>query len=138
MSKLYDKYKILKFQNPSKLYLFKSGIFYIFLDEDAKKISTILNLKLTNLNDNIVKCGFPVQNLNKYIILFKEHNLEIDIIDSVLQPSYSSDDYLSNSNIKNFLDELSNINTETLSIKEIYSLVDKIIIKAKELTKNRI
>ena len=138
MSKLYDKYKILKFQNPSKLYLFKSGIFYIFLDEDAKKISTILNLKLTNLNDNIVKCGFPVQNLNKYIILFKEHNLEIDIIDSVLQPSYSSDDYISNSNIKNFLDELSNINTETLSIKEIYSLVDKIIIKAKELTKNRI
>ena len=138
MSKLYDKYKILKFQNPSKLYLFKSGIFYIFLDEDAKKISTILNLKLTNLNDNIVKCGFPVQNLNKYIILFKEHNLEIDIIDSVLQPSYSSDDYRSNSNIKNFLDELSNINTETLSIKEIYSLVDKIIVKAKELTKNRI
>ncbi len=135
MSKLYDKYKILKFQNPSKLYLFKSGIFYIFLDEDAKKISNILNLKLTNLNNNVVKCGFPIQNLNKYIILFKEHNLEIDIIDSVLQPSYSSDDYISNSNIKNFLEELSNINTKTLSIKEIYSLVDKIIIKAKELNK---
>ena len=30
MSKLYGKYKNLKSENATKLYLFKSGIFYIF------------------------------------------------------------------------------------------------------------
>lgn len=58
MSKLYEKYKNLKSENATKLYLFKSGIFYIFLDEDAIKMSNLLNLKLTNLNETIVKCGF--------------------------------------------------------------------------------
>lgn len=59
MSKLYEKYKSLKSENNDKLYLFKSGIFYIFLDEDAKKMSNFLNLKLTNLNESICKCRFP-------------------------------------------------------------------------------
>lgn len=133
MSKLYEKYKFLKIQNPSKLYLFKSGIFYIFLDEDAKFISNILNLKLTNLNENILKCGFPVKNINKYLNLFKEHNLDIEILDSIFESSYSSQDYISNSNIKTFLEELSNIKVESLSIKEAYYLIDKINIKAKNL-----
>lgn len=69
MSKLYEKYKVLKSEDTSKFYLFKSGIFYIFLDEDAIKMSEILNLKLTNLNQSIVKCGFPVKNLDKYLQL---------------------------------------------------------------------
>lgn len=133
MSKLYEKYKFLKIQNPSKLYLFKSGIFYIFLDEDAKFISNILNLKLTNLNENILKCGFPVKNINKNLNLFKEHNLDIEILDSIFESSYSSQDYISNSNIKTFLEELSNIKVESLSIKEAYYLIDKINIKAKNL-----
>ncbi len=60
MSKLYKTYLILKNQDKNTLYLFKSGIFYIFLDENAKIISNILNLKLTNLSPTVVKCGFPV------------------------------------------------------------------------------
>ena len=50
MSKLYNNYLALKKENESTLFLFKSGIFYIFLDEDATKISNILGLKLTMLN----------------------------------------------------------------------------------------
>ena len=133
MSKLYEKYKSLKSKNSSKLYLFKSGIFYIFLDEDAKFVSNILNLKLTNLNDTILKCGFPVSNISKYLNLFKEYNLDVEILDSVLENSSSYRDYISNSDIKNFLDEISNINSETLSIKEAYTLIDKIIIRSKDL-----
>lgn len=133
MSKLYEKYKFLKSNNSSKLYLFKSGIFYIFLDEDAKFVSNILNLKLTNLNDTILKCGFPVSNISKYLNLFKEYNLDVEILDSILENSSSYRDYISNSDIKNFLDEISNINAESLSIKEAYCLIDKIIVQAKDL-----
>ena len=44
MSKLYNNYLALKKENESTLFLFKSGIFYIFLDEDATKISNILGV----------------------------------------------------------------------------------------------
>ena len=47
--KLYDKYKYLKKIDSNKNYLFKSGNFYIFLDEDAKVISSVTTLKLTML-----------------------------------------------------------------------------------------
>ena len=53
MSKLYNKYLSLKQLDASKFYLFKSGIFYIFLDDDAKIVSEKLGLKLTYLNENI-------------------------------------------------------------------------------------
>ncbi len=50
MSKLYDIYSSLKSNEPKSdktLYLFKSGIFFILIDEDAKIASKILNLKIT-------------------------------------------------------------------------------------------
>ena len=39
MSKLFTMYQNLKSENSSDLYLFKSGMFYIFLDDDARKIN---------------------------------------------------------------------------------------------------
>ena len=75
MSKLYQTYAALKMQDSSQLYLFKSGIFYIFLDEDAKLISTKFNLKLTNLNSIVVKCGFPTSQIEKYTNLFNIANI---------------------------------------------------------------
>ena len=63
---MYKKYLELKKENDSKLYLFKVGLFYIFLAEDAIKISKITTLKLINHTKDIVKCGFPENSLNKY------------------------------------------------------------------------
>ena len=54
MSKLYLEYKRKKDENKDKYYLFKSGLFYIFIDEDAKKINKITPLNITNLNNDIV------------------------------------------------------------------------------------
>lgn len=71
MSKLIKMYKNLKTQNSEKIYLFKSGIFYIFLDEDAREMSKALDFKLTNLNDEFVKCGFPTMFL-QFMNLKKE------------------------------------------------------------------
>ena len=44
MSKLSKIYQIFKKQDEDTVYMFKSGIFYIFLDTDAIKISNLLNL----------------------------------------------------------------------------------------------
>lgn len=78
MSKMYIKYLELKKEDSSKYYLFKNGNFYIFLSEDAKKINEITMLKCSSFSKNIIKCGFPIRSLEKYLNLFK--NLGIDIV----------------------------------------------------------
>lgn len=80
MSKLYDEYLRKKKGDSNKYYLFKSGMFYIFIDQDAKEISKITLLKLTNLNKDIVKCGFPENSLNKYINIFNNLGIDIEIV----------------------------------------------------------
>lgn len=124
MSKMYQRYQELKSKNPEKIYLFKSGIFYLFLAEDAKKMSAVLSLKLTNLNETVLKCGFPVNNLNKYLTLLKDLGYEISIVDSVVSEPLPSKNYLLNANVKNLINKLALINTDELSIKEAYSLID--------------
>ena len=135
MSKLYENYLLLKKQDNSKLYLFKSGIFYLFLDDDAKIVSPILNLRLTNLNEKVLKCGFPVNNLNKYINLITSNGYEVNIIDSNNKEVYKSNDYISNENIKNFIKSISKIDTNLLSISEAYEKLDHISLKANEILK---
>lgn len=135
MSKLYEQYLLLKKQDNSKLYLFKSGIFYIFLDDDAKLISSILNLKLTNLNEKVLKCGFPVNNLNKYINLINSSGYKVNIIDSNNKEVYQSNDYILNEDIKNFIKNISTIDTNLLSISEAYEKLDFISSTANKIIK---
>lgn len=135
MSKLYEKYKNLKSQNENKLYLFKSGIFYIFLDNDAIKMSNLLNLKITKLNENVVKCGFPVKSAEKYIQLIKLNNYDLDIVDSVYSSIYSSNDYLLTNNAKEFIQNIAKIDYYNLSVSQVFSLIEDITNKAKDLTK---
>lgn len=72
-----------KHADENKYYLFKSGMFYIFLDDDAKKISKITPLSITYLNKDIVKCGFPTNSLSKYLDIFNNLGLEIEIVERV-------------------------------------------------------
>ncbi len=51
MSKVYEKYLEKKSANDDKIYLFKSGNFYIFLAEDAKLMGDELGLKLTKFSN---------------------------------------------------------------------------------------
>ena len=46
MSKLYDKFVRLKAANNDNVYLFKSGMFYLALNEDASKLADIFNFKV--------------------------------------------------------------------------------------------
>ena len=123
MSKLYQTYAALKMQDSSQLYLFKSGIFYIFIDEDAKFISSKFNLKLTSLNSMIVKCGFPTSQIEKYTNLFNIANISFKIVDTAENILYSSKDFVLNNKIFSFLKKLSTINSNELSISQAYDLI---------------
>lgn len=72
----------LKQQNSKTIYLFKNGIFFIALNEDAYSLSNIFNFKISNFTPTIVKCGFPCSSFEKYEKLFNACNLEVKIIET--------------------------------------------------------
>ena len=81
MSKLLNLYSKLKKEDNSKLYLFKSGIFYIALDYDALTLSDLFDFKLIDLNANSIKCGFPISKISYYSHLLNLNNINFKIID---------------------------------------------------------
>ncbi len=135
MSKMYKRYLELKQENSSKIYLFKSGIFYLFLDNDAKLMSNVLNLRLTNLNETVLKCGFPVNNLNKYINIIKNLGYDVNIVDSLIDKPVPTKNYLVNSSMQDLINTLTSTNPNELSIKEAYSLIDDLISQAQKIEK---
>ena len=126
MSKLFDIYKNLKQEDSKNLFLFKSGIFYIFLDEDAKIINNLLDLKLTNLNTQIVKCGFPANSLQKYLKLLSFTDYNIKIIDNSSNTSFKVKDFTMNNDNIDLLKTISNVNEENLSVKDAYDFITNI------------
>ena len=104
MSKLYTKYLKCKCEDKDKYYLFKSGMFYIFIDEDARKIAKFVPLKLINLNKDVVKCGFPCNQIDKYMDIFRNIGLCVEIVQD-------SDESINDSIIKEIkLLDIDNIN----------------------------
>lgn len=128
MSKLYKRYIELKKQNSELLYLFKSGIFFIALEDDAQILSKTFNLKLSNLNDDIVKSGFPCTSLDKYTNLFKAHNINVKIIESKsdIPYSYSVTEYKQSEDIVNLLDFILSVDSNNLSISEAYQFIEDV------------
>lgn len=124
MSKIYNKYVELK-NNGSKdtKYLFKAGIFYIFICEDAEEMSKLLNLKLTNLNENVLKCGFPTNNLSKYINLLNDYNIEFKIIDENMEKVNSISKYLNNEKIITELKKIQKLDMDNLNPRQAYDIV---------------
>ena len=100
MSKLYVEYLKLKSENTDKLYLFKSGIFYIAIEDDAKKLSELFNFKLTNLNNTVMKCGFPQKRLEFYIDKLNSLNILFEIVDLNYSKVDNYSDYLNNNKNK--------------------------------------
>lgn len=123
-SKLYNTYISLKTKSPYKKYLFKSGIFYIFIDDDAKELHKLLNLKLSNLNSQIVKCGFPVNSLDKYMKLLKQFGYSVEIVDFSTNSLFNYDEYLLNIKIHKFIDKISRLETDSLSISQAYDILE--------------
>lgn len=126
MSKLYNMYLELKSKDNKTIYLFKTGIFYIFLAEDASIVSSKLGLKLTKFNDKVYKCGFPISASSRYFQLLKNLNYSFRIIDFSTSVSYSISEYSINENISVLLEKINKVDTNNLSIKEAYEFIDEI------------
>ena len=126
MSKLFTMYQNLKSENSSDLYLFKSGMFYIFLDDDARKINELLGLKLTNLNSSVQKCGFPQNSLNKNLKLLNYLPYSIKIIDGSSMTKYNVSEYILDQNCFNILSKLSSVDINSLSVKEAFDFISNL------------
>ena len=124
MSKIYEKYLILKKKNKEKLYLFRNGNFYIFLDEDCDYINEYVVLKKTLFTKNVYKCGFPVNVLDRYMHVFNNHNLKIEIVEDYENIDYDEDikEIVFNSIKKLDIDNL----TPVASIKFLADLKERI------------
>lgn len=83
MSKIYSEYLKLKEKDSNKLYLFKSGKFYIFIADDCDLINEYVVLKKVKFTNDILKCGFPKESLNDYLRVFKNHKLNVEIVDEI-------------------------------------------------------
>lgn len=82
MSKIYEEYLRLKKEDNSKLYLFKSGKFYIFIGNDCDLINEYVVLKKTPFSKESYKCGFPNSSLEQYLKVFRNHKLKVEIIEN--------------------------------------------------------
>lgn len=125
MSKLYVEYLKLKKENTEKIYLFKSGIFYIALEDDAKKLSELFEFKLTNLNESVIKCGFPQKRLEFYINKLNSLNIPFELIDLNYSKIENYSDYLNNNKIKNIIQSIMDIDMNNITFKDCFEFLDK-------------
>lgn len=123
LGKLYNKYTQLKKENPDVVYAFKSGIFYIFLDEDAEFINTKLGLKLTPLNETILKCGFPVSKLSKYMTLLEEEDINYKIVDNNLEIVTNTQAHLEDNETLDVIDTIRKLDLNTVSPMEALNIL---------------
>ena len=125
MSKLLNQYNELKKNDASSVYLFRVGIFYNILNEDAKLINEKLGLKITDLGPSIFKCGFPVSQLDKYIILLNK------VVDNL--PNTNLNDYMKNVEIKKVLNKISNLDMNNTTFQQAFNILLEIQNKLKNI-----
>ena len=100
------KYLDLKKEDASSIYIFRIGIFYNILNEDAKILNEKLGLKLTSLSPEIIKCGFPISSLEKYTKKMDNLQIKYKVIDD-LPKNTNITDYSKNIEVKKILKTIS-------------------------------
>lgn len=128
MSKLFNQYKSLKEKDNEKVYLFKSGIFYIAIDEDAQFLSDKIGFKLTNLNETTKKCGFPVSRIDYYKKIFDIGNINYELIEK----SQVNVD-LKNNDLNKLITNLSNLDFDNITYKQAFEILQNASNKIKQI-----
>ena len=118
---LKDQTNEFKKNDASSIYLFRIGIFYNILNEDAKIINEKLGLKITDLGPSIFKCGFPVSQLDKYIILLNKMKIKYKIIDNL--PNSNINDYMKNIEIKKILNKITDIDMNNTTFQQAFNIL---------------
>lgn len=132
MSKLYKEYLKLKEEKEDTIYLFKSGIFYIALERDAEKLAELFLFKITNLNSNIIKCGFPENRLNFYVTQLETLKQPFEIIDLNYSKIDNYSDYLNNVKIKHIIDKIVGLDMDNTSFKQAFDFLEKIQLEIRQ------
>ena len=93
----------------------------MILDDDAKIISKLLNLKLIPLNNEVNKCGFPINSLEKYEKILKENKVKYKIIE----------DYEENKDLNKFINKIKKYDINNITgikalelISELKEIID--------------
>lgn len=123
MSKLYTKYLKLKEKNANTVYLFKAGIFYLALSEDAIKLSTTLKLNLGKLNEEIPKVGFPVSSRERYVRLLEALSIPFQFVDDTYGVIENYSDYSNNEKLKSMISKILSLDFDNLTFKEAFEFL---------------
>lgn len=126
MSKLLIQYEELKKKDSKKIYIFKVGIFYNILNEDARLVSKEIGLKLTDLSPELIKCGFPLSALEKYTNLLSEHHIEFEVVSN---PASSPQ----NTPYDNIIKEIQCLDLNNTTCKEAFDILYNIQQKIKNI-----
>lgn len=135
MSKIYDIYTNLKSNDSdtNALYLFKSGMFFILVGDDAIIANKLLGLRLSSFSSESFKCGFPSNSLERYTSLISNSQYHFKVINSNQCIAYTIKEYCIDTNILQLLNAICQINTDELSIKETYTCISRLQTIAKEI-----
>lgn len=122
MSKILKQYNELKKKDASPIYIFRIGIFYNILNEDAKIINQKLGLKITSLSPEIIKCGFPISSLDKYTRKLNELQMKYMVIDD-LPSNTNIQDYSNNVEIKSILKKITEIDMNNTTFQQSFNIL---------------
>ena len=136
MSKLYSKYLEQKALNPNELYLFKSGIFYMALNEDANRLSDALSLKVTNITDKLYKCCFPVSKSDYYFKTLESLNINYKIIDPSQNVVLNYAEYKDNERFNGIITNLLKLDLNKTSFLDAYIILTNTIHDLKQILEN--
>lgn len=136
MSKLYSKYLEQKALNPNILYLFKSGIFYMALNDDANRLSDALSLKVTNITEKIYKCCFPVNKSDYYFKTLESLNIAYKIIDPSQNVVLNYAEYKNNEKFSNIIKNLLKLDLNKVSFQDAYIILTDTVHDLKQIINN--
>ncbi len=136
MSKLYSKYLEQKALNPNELYLFKSGIFYMALNEDANRLSDALSLKVTNITDKLYKCCFPVSKSDYYFKTLESLSINYKIIDPSQNVVLNYAEYKDNEKFNGIIANLLKLDLNKTSFQDAYIILTNTIHDLKQILEN--
>ena len=136
MSKLYSKYLEQKALNPNILYLFKSGIFYMALNDDANRLSDALSLRVTNITDKIYKCCFSVSKSDFYFKTLESLNIDYKIIDPSQNVVLNYAEYKDNEKFNSIITNLIKLDLNKTSFQDAYIILTNTIHDLKQILEN--
>lgn len=128
MSKLLNQYNELKKKDSNIIYIFRVGIFYNILNEDARIVNKAIGLKLTDLGPNLIKCGFPVSNLEKYTKLLNSKGIKYQVISAP-----ASSNSIPNTSYDGIISYIKNIDLDNISCKQAFDTLYNIQQKIKNI-----